>query len=316
MATPKIPRGVSSVRLDGTLAAIGGGQIRIPLKKESLMADHQVLIAVSQTYAGVPTSVDVRRFITDMSVETSDGRRAFVTGYQAYDLGRYPTQGTPGQSNALAATSTSDFSFHINHANEGALYDLFSAIPAGTLTTFDLVINFAADNANGFIGGTVPGVASYTATARSEGYPSLSGQPWVGKMRHVIERVMQPGTAGAGTSYDLRLVAGNLTRYLMLHTFDTTGATPSPSDSILNNLRLTIDGEEKRITTFSGTRMKNAGKMRFDIVGCAVLDFGDDESGWLDLRNVNEPKISVDIASGAPASYLITLAQDYNTLMA
>ena len=311
----KIPRGNAATRLDGTLSAVGGGQIRIPLKKESLMAMHDVFVTVSQAFTGVPTSVDVRRFITDLSVETSDGRRMFVTGYQAYDLGRFPEESTPGVSSTLAATSTAAFLFNLHHANFGALFDLMSAIPAGTLTTFDLVITFAADTNNGFIGGTTPLVASYTATARSEGFPSLLGQPWVAKMRHIVERVMQPGTAGAGTSYDLRLISNNRTRFIMFHAFDTTGAVALPSDGVINNIRLTINGEEKKITTFTETRKKNAGHRRFDVVGCGVIDFGDDEDGWLDLRSVNEPKITVDIASGAPASYLITLAQDYSIQM-
>lgn len=311
----KLPRGNVAVRLDGTQSAVGGGQIRIPLKKESLMVDHAIYVTASQAYTGVPTSVDVRRFITDMSIETSDGRRLFLTGYQAYDLARFPLMATPGFASVLAATSTAQYVFHANHANLNALHDLMAAIPAGALTTFDLVINFAPDANNGFIGGTVPTVTSYTCTARSEGYSSLLGQPWVGKMRHIAERVMQPGTAGNGTSYDLRLTAGNLTRFLMLHAFDTSGAIAAPSDNVINNIRLTINGEERAITTFSELRKKNAGHRRFDIVGCAVVDFGDDEAGWLDLRAVNEPKITVDIGATPPASYLITLAQDYSLMM-
>lgn len=312
------------IRLDGAGVGVGGGQTRIQLKKESLMAEHLVRIQVSQVFAGiVPAQADVRRFIQDISIETSNGRRKFLTGYQAYDLGRF-TENQPAPVVTLGATSTADFLLNIHHENDAALYDLYAAIDAARLTSFDLVINWNADNANGFIGGTLPAAAAYTVTARSLGYPGLlkdvNGQrrPWIERFEHRSESIVQPNVAGAGTQYEMRLVSGNLTRQIMLHSFDpTTGAYPNqPVDTTINNIRIVLDGDEKFVSTFLENRKLNAGVRAFNVVGCTVIDFGDDEEGWLDLRGVNEPKVQFDVAAGAPAASTVTLAQDYNILMA
>jgi len=313
-------------RLDGSaISNISGNQVRIPLKKESLMAAIQVHFSVSQVgFTVVPTSVDVRRFLQNVAIETSDGRRVFLTGHQAYDLMRLTADYQPFVSSSLGATSTADFTLQVDHWNHNALHGILAAIPAGDLTTFDLVLDMALDTNNGFIGGTTPGVATYTINARSIGYPDMLTDPKtglrnaiVGSMRHVDERVMQPGSAGAGTSYDLRLISNNLTRFILLHGFDTAAVAGvnTPSDLVINNVRLTIGGNEKSIQTFTELRKANGNKRGLNVVGFACIDFGDDESGWLDLRGVNEPIISVDIATGAPASYLITLAQDYTKLL-
>lgn len=326
MSTSAIRKSTPTVRLDGVLAGVGGGQIRIPLKKESLVAEMQVRVQAAQPFAGAaPTGSDVRRFITNVAIETSDGRKVFATGYQAYDLGRF-TEQAPAPVVALGAgggaNATADYTFDIHFENDEALHDLFSAIAAGKLTTFDLVLDMAADNANGFTGG-VGGVTNYTVTARSQGFPdmlfvraadgTMQPNPIVGAFDHRVERVTLPGNAGAGTSFDLRLISGNLSRFLMLHTFDT--GTGLPSDAVLNNLRLIIDGKEIFIGSFLEQRKQNAQKRAFNIPGCVVIDFGDDESGWLNLVGINEPKLTVDIAAGAPANWLVTLAQDYSVKM-
>lgn len=326
MSTSRMNKSTPVTRLDGTATGVGGGQIRIPLKKESLIAEHKIRVQASQAYTGVPTSSDVRRFITNAAIETSNGRRIFLTGFQVYDLGRF-TENAPISNVVLAATSTADFDFDIHHENDEALLDMLAAIPAGKLTTFDLVLDMAPDASNGFLGGTVPLVTTYTVTARSYGFPGmLNGMradglehgesDFVGSLRHMAERVLQPGTAGAGTTYDLRLIAGNKARFLMVHAFDTTVVgIQTPSDAVLSDMRLVVNGQEISISTFAELRKENAHIRGFNVLGCAVIDFGDDENGWLDLRNVNEPKLTVTIATGAPASYLITLAQDYSVFM-
>ena len=326
----KFTKTVPVKRLDGTGTGVGGGQIRIPLKKESLMAELQVRMQASQIYGtNFPSSSDVRRFMTHVSIETSDGRRAFLTGHQVVDLAKitetYPsvpvTTGTSGGASGGVA-STADFQFTIKHINDGATGDMLAAIPAGKLTTFDLVIDLAADANNGFIGGTgTIGVTSYTATARSVGYPDMlldaSGnvQSFVGTLRHIAESQVVQSTAGAGTSFDVRLTSGCLTRFLLLHTFDNTGAAPALSDSVVNNIRVVINGAEKHISTFLEDRKSNTKERNYNYTGSVIVDFGDDEAGWLDLRGVAEPKLTFDVAGTPPANWIVTVAQDYSVRM-
>jgi hypothetical protein len=330
MKNSKFTKTAPSKRLDGTATGVGGGQIRIPLKKESLMAEHQVRVQASQIYGtNFPSSSDVRRFITNVAIETSDGRRVFLTGYQAIDLAKltetYPsvpvTTGTAGGASGGVA-STADFQFAIHHQNDGAVADMLAAIPAGQLTTFDLVLDLAADANNGFIGGTgTIGVTSYTATARSVGYPDMlqnaqgAINPFVGTLRHIAERQVVQSTAGAGTSFDVRLTSGNLTRFLMIHTFDNTGAAAVLSDAVMNNIRVVINGEEKHISTFLEDRKSNTKERNFNYTGVIVIDFGDDEAGWLNLQGVAEPKLTFDVAGSPPANWIVTVAQDYSVRM-
>jgi len=344
------------IRLDGSAVGSATTAVRIPLKKESLMADHLIRVQATQNFGSagsvaIPTSCDPRNFIHDVSIETSDGRRVFATGYQVIDLSRFfePGWTNPifyaGTTSAVAATM--DFDFIVHHANDGALHDMMAAIDASKLNTFDLVVNFNTDATNGFaVGGGVNGsgstvAAAYTVTCRSLGYPDMvdyskypENEKWVESMRHVVESQQKASTAGAGTSFDLRLTSGNKTRALMLHAFDTSGTLPAPANTIINNVSLVINGQQIRQTTFPEVQKQNVRRRSFGtfngtaaltgvlnsmvaIPGVAVIDFGDDEAGWLDLRGVNEPILTVDVGSqgSLPASYTIQLAQDYNIVM-
>lgn len=315
------------IRLDGTGTGSRASPTRIPLKKESLMAALLVRIQVSHLFATTaPTSSDVRRFIENISIETSDGRRKFMTGHQAYDLGRF-TQRGDNPIVALGSTSvasTADFDLVLHHINDGALFDMMGAIDASKLNTFDLVINWASDTNNGFIGGTATtGLAAYTVTARSVGYPDLlldqNGNPhaFVESFRHVDETQTIASAGGAGTSFDFRLTSGNKTRFIMVHAFDTSGTNPVLANTIVNNMRVVIGGKERRVTTFPEQQKQNVRERLFNQIGVCVLDWHDDEAGHLDLRGSNEPKLTIDVGSQGtlPASYRIDVCQDYNIIM-
>ena len=222
----------------------------------------------------------------------------------------------------LAAASTADFIFALHHANDFCLYDMMSAIDAAKLNTFDLVIQFAPDANNGFIGGTVPLATAYTVTVRNSNYPGMllakDGTPnkFVEALRHIFETQSVAGVAGGGSTAPLlRLTAGNKTRFISIHAFDTTGANPVPSDAIVAALRLNINGQERRITDFNTQQKRNMADRMFYIKGCAILDFGNDEAGFLDLRGVAEPYLSWDIAAGVPAGWRVDFGQDYSIVM-
>lgn len=329
----RIRRTEERVQLDAVLNAVGGQQIRIPLNKQSLVENQLVRIQASQTYAVVPTfnagtAPDVRRFITSLSVETSDGRRKFMTGYEAYDFGRFTEQGDAPVVQSAVSPCTADYMFTLHHSNDKALHDMMAAIDAARLNTFDLVIQFALDTNNGFTGtnaaGTTPGITAYSVTVRNENYPGMMNDAegnlngFVEALRHVNETQTVVGAGGAGTTAPLlRLTAGNKTRFIMIHSFDTTNANAVllPSDNVISNIRLNINGQERRITDYLTQQKVNQANRQFFIRGCIVLDFGNDEAGWLDLRGVAEPYLSYDLAAAVPANWRIDFAQEYNVVM-
>lgn len=314
MATSKYTKRCKAVRRIASGTAVGGGSLRMQLNRDWLISEHRVDVLATQTYAGgAPTSIDVRDFIATVSVETSDGRRVFLTGAQAYDLGRF-TEAAAAVTNSALTTgvNTSKYSFDIHFENDEAMLDLLTALRSNELTTLDLVLTFNIDTANGFKGGTSATAATYAVTVESGDYEMLAETQFghmLGSAKHYAEKQSKVGTT-TGAQPDLQLVTGNITRFLMLHAYDTTGVA-TLSDAILGNLRLNINGRDFRVTTGFDTQQSNVKMRGFNQTGVVCIDFGDDENGWLDLRNVNQALLQWEVLAGAPASYRVDLAQDY-----
>lgn len=315
MSTSRLSKGFRRRAQVASGSAVGGGTLRLQLNRDWLIAEHVVNLSVSQAYTGVPTSVDVRDFVSSVAIETSDGRRLFLSGAQVYDLGRFTESASLVQS-TLAATSLANWSFEIHHENDGALLDLFTALRSNELTTLDLVVTFASDANNGFKGGTVPLVATYNVSVESKDYKMLDSVQFgyaLGSFSHWQEK-QELANSVVGATQEFQIITGNRTRFLMLHCYDTTPAGPDVlSDSIIGNIRVSVGGEDKVKTTFLDTRKQNSATRGFNQVGVCVLDFGDDENGWLDIDKVNQAKVQIDILSTAPAGWRVVLGQDYMT---
>lgn len=313
MATSKFTKRTKAIRRIVTGTAASGETLRLQMNRDWLISEHKLNFAVSQTNAGTdPTSVDVRDFVSTVSVETSDGRRVFLTGPQAYDLARF-TESASAVTSSLGATSTASWSMEIHYENDAALLDLLTALRSNELTTLDIVITFAAAGADGFKGGTAAAAAAYTVSAESYDYEMLAetqfGFP-LGSFKHFSEKQTKNGTA-AGNQPDWDLVTGNSTRFIMLHTYDTSGAVPTLSDAILGNVTLNINGRDYRVTNGADIQQDNVARRGFDQTGVYVIDFGDDEVGFLNLENVKQARLQWEVATGAPAAYRVDLAQDY-----
>lgn len=315
MATSKYEKRTRAIRRVATGTAAGGETLRLQLNRDWLISEHKVKVSVSQANSGTdPTSVDVRDFISTASLETSDGRRVFLTGAQIYDLGRF-TENASSVVSSLGATSTASYSFDVHHSNSEALLDMLTALRSNELTTLDLVLTFAPDSANGFKGQTSPAAAAYTVEVLSKDYEMLAEKQFgqlLGVAKHYQEKQTKTGTA-TGSQADIQLVTGNLTRFVMLHTYDTSGAVPTLANTIIGNgqLRLNINGRDYRVMTGFDLQQENVAYRGFDVTGVYCIDFGDDENGFLDLRAVNEARLQWEVASGAPASYRVDIAQDY-----
>lgn len=313
MATSKYTKRTRSFRRVATGTEVGGGTLRMQLNRDWLVAEHKVSVGVSQTNAGIdPTSVDVRDFISTVALETSDGRRVFLTGPQAYDLSRYTEDASPVVS-SLGATSTASWSFEVHHENSGALLDVLTALRSNEFSTVDLVLTFAADSANGFKGQTVPGVAAYTVAVFSYDYEMLTETQFgalLGSAKHYAEKLGSKTCAAVGSQPDIDLITGNITRFIVLHAYDVSGvATLSNSCLDTANLRLNINGRDWRVVSGFDVRQDNAANRGFDQTGVYVLDFGDDEAGWLDLRNVQQAKLQWESATAT--AFRIDVCQDF-----
>lgn len=293
------------IRAAGSDNKLGGQRSRIALNKEGLLSEHRINVRVSQANTlNDPASCDVRKFIKNIELQTTDGKRFSGDGFLAYDLNRL-TEKMAAPVIVLGATSTAEFSFELHHELDGALHDLITAIRGGLMGQLDLVIDWADDANNGFIGQTGAGVASYAASVTEKNYPAMVAVNGVGMLKQFVESQPANGTT-TGRQGDMRLAGENSTRFVVVHAFDN--ATGLPSDAVMDNVSIVIKGEEKRIVTWR--EMRDAAAARdVDVIGLGLLDWGDDEAGFLDLMTVNDPRLQYVIAAGAPAAWRVHFGQ-------
>lgn len=317
MATSRYSKKTAAVRRVAAGTAVGGAQLRLQLNRDWLVSEHKINIQVAQAYAGVvPASVDVRDFIQTIALETSDGRRVFLTGPQAYDLGRF-TEDASNVVSVLGAASSASWAFELHHENDGALLDLLTALRSNEFTTIDAVITFATDALNGFKGGTLPGVATYQVQVESYDREMLTDVQFgslLGVAKHYAVSIGQATGAAAGQQADVQLITGNRMRFLGLHAYNTTGAVDVLSDAVIGNVRININGRDYRVTDGASIRQDNVAKRGFGQVGVYFVDFGDDEQGFLDLSAVNQARLQWDVLAGAPAGWRVDFCQDYTQM--
>jgi hypothetical protein len=179
------------------------------------------------------------------------------------------------------------------------------------------VLTFAADAANGFKGGVGPAAATYQVQVESYDREMLTDVQFgslLGVAKHYAVSLGQANGAAAGQQADVQLITGNRMRFLVMHAYDTTGAAPVLSDAVMGNVRININGRDWRVTDGASIRQDNVAKRGFDQTGVYVVDFGDDENGFLDLSAVNQARLQWDVLAGVPAGWTVDFAQDYTQM--
>jgi hypothetical protein len=318
--TESVHRSVAKVT-----GAAGGSTSRIVLNKDSLIAEHALIVDVAQTFTGAPTAAEMGRFIKGITIETDKGSLIRASGATLYELARFTESGSK-EVIALGTSSAARFMLDLHYELDGGRRDLSTALESSVLANVALVIEWAADADNGFIGGTGPGAASYSAEVVSRDFPDMqhvgameldeSGElnPLYGVAQfvHFTEEQVREG-ASAGTQSPVRLMVGNSTRFIGLVVEDTSGgAYVGRRDDILQNIRLVIGGKERRKVSFNYLRHDNAAKRSFDQVGVAFMDWGDDEVGFLNLEDAAEALLEFDTALPAGVTaFRVRVVQDY-----
>lgn len=307
---------IAAVKNAASGSGIGGGQTTLDLPRNFLSTEYHIEVNVSQTFAGAPASCDIRKFIKSFELRTASGGALFsCNGAQLVDLARLSEPlGVP--SVTLGTTSTARFIVPVHCEMDGALHDLLTAIRGNEESGITMAINWADNAANGFAGGTTPGATNYTVSVEEKSYPGMTapkgmwGASLLGSAQHVFKS--QNGRTGtaSGAIDDFLLTTGGRTRYILLHATNT--ATGAFSDAIIDRVRIEIGNAVVRdVSAFNlqqSNQRHNLGGLA--VPGLVVVDFGDDEKGWLDLQNVTECRVKVSVLAGAPA-YRIELAQDF-----
>ncbi len=319
MADSIFPKAERIDRSVAKVTAAGGAVSRIPLNKDSLVAEHALLVNVSQTFAGAPTSFEAGRAIKALRVETDKGTLVRASGAALYELARL-TEGAGRETSTLGTTSTAQFLLDVHYENDDAKRDLATAIEAHKMSQFDLVIEWADDADNCFIGGTTPGAASYTCEVVSRDYPDLkdvgefedTAHFGTGQFAHLVEEQVAEGTT-AGKQPAIRLMVGGNTRFIGLVAEDVSGGSyVGRVDNLITDVSLVIGGRERRKVPFQYLRHDNAAKRGYNVNGVAFMDWGDDELGFLNLEDAAEALLEVTTASvSGVTNWRIRVVQDY-----
>ncbi len=244
-----------SIRNVGNKTGTETGEVRIPLNHDHLTAEHVLVIEASQSFVGAPTSSEVGMFIENIALETDCGARVHLDGMSLVELSKYTEkQATPAV--VLGLTSTARFSVDLHHENDNAIRDLLTALQTRDFSQLDLVINFAPDAANGFVGGTTPGAASYLATVYAKTFDDLTevaglqvdGNEYVqvGLSQHIVTGQLINGST-TGEQQPIRLSPKNMTRLIQLVSLANAAGVLTRSDSIVDNVRLVVNGREVRL---------------------------------------------------------------------
>ncbi len=120
----------------------------------------------------------------------------------------------------------------------------------------------------------------------------------------------------SGDQQPIRLQSKSaLTRFIQMLSIDTTGANPVVSDNIIDDVRLVVNGNQVFNANFDEIQAMNEAKRNVKRLnsGLGTIDFGDDETGFLDMPEGNEALIYFRILPGAPVGWEIRLTEDYTT---
>jgi len=322
MTTSVFTKTQESIRNVGNKTGSATGEVRIPLNHDHLTAEHVLVIEAAQSFAGAPTSSEVGMFIDTIALETDCGARIHLDGMSLVELSKFTeNQATPAV--VLGTSSTARFAVDLHHENDNAVRDLLTALKTREFSQLDLVINFAPDATNGFIGGTTPGVASYVATVYAKTFDDLTeaagidvdGNEYaqVGLSQHIATGQLINGST-TGEQQPIRLSPKNMTRFIQLLSLANASGVLTRSDDIIDNVRLVVNGREVRNQKFKHIQMDNEAKRNVVRLnsGVAALDFGDDEVGFLNLMDVQEALLYYSIDSSVSGSWQLRIAQDYS----
>jgi len=341
MATSVYPKTQATIRnvASAQKAATVAGQnveMRLPLNRDTLTSEQQITVTCNVTgavaLATPPTDVlmHVAQLIDSIAIETDKGSLIIGDGQSIIAISSFTENQPIPKFNDVGGTLS--LTFDIHHENDAALHDLITALESGSLSKNDLVIRLKDPFSSGvFAAGATPGLPIYGVRVNAELYPELEGRGEVGLVEdvdlatgevfedqnphfgvgtmshHVRTQTIKP--TGAGRSNFIMMSAGAALRFAGLLSVDT--ATGLPVDNALGQVSLVVEGVEKRSMMFDEIQATNQSKRGFNHAGVAVLDFGDDEDGFLDLSDVAEARVFVEVLATAPTALEVRLVEDY-----
>jgi len=289
-------------RLVGSLAGVAGGAKEIiRLNKDSLISEHFVRVSFSQVFAVAPTAVkldEIGRLISSVKLVVSgaQGGELLAVDGLVMPLHSRLYENQVAASVTLGTPTVGEFSFEIHYANDEAKRDLMTALDGDSATQVSLEITFASVSTLILTGGTTPAAITFAAEVLSLDYNPrsfvdadgalLAQYDGIASARHFLKQ--NTATAAGAGNQEIMLEVGNMTRNVMLVVEDGSNVL---SDDIISNVSLVINGVERRVGDFKSFKGLTAARRSLDVVGLALLDWGSDEFGFLNLNGVQQARL-------------------------
>jgi len=321
--TERVERSVATGTSDGT------STLRMPLNKDDLTSEYILGVTMTQVCTVAPTAnASFVPMIESILLETDRGQLVIGDGESIAELSAF-TEKQSSERVALGLATVATVYIDLHLELDGALRDLMGAIETKNLSKCDLVVKFATDVSGLLTGETIAaGVKpSYVVDVQAVTYPDMTG---LGEFDSVMDEngdelpnqyagiatvnhrqaVMSISGTQKGELQPIRLQgAGSLLRFIQLLTTDD--ATNARNDNVVEKIRVVAANVEKRSVKFHDVQASNERKREVVRIGSgvAVLDFGDDEEGYLNLDGINEALLHLTISQNAPANWKIRIAE-------
>lgn len=297
--------------------AVDGNTRRITLDKNHFTLEHRITFAISAAFGAaeqLPTGWDSRLVIDNIKIEMKNGNEIYLNGWEAVNSSRIQG-GSDYEVFSLGTASTASFCLDLTHVVPNTIHDLVTAVQSSEIKTFDLVITFS--NTLGFIGGVsaVPAnkmiaidVDSMFMGDLDANAPGARADVAMFFYKQTSSRKVYQG-AGDGERFKLETVGSN--RMFMVSCYDlNVDGSLTPNDAILSKLVFKVGDEVKREFKAFVLKAETARVFDgFDEPGVYVIDFGPDDRGWPNLKDVAEAALFPTAAAGAPASWVMSVAQ-------
>lgn len=300
-----------------------GGKLGFRIDRTGgLIVELGVDILVSAAFAVAPTGVDVRQFIEQINLKSSDGELvAALSGQEIYDFARLTEKQpvpklTPGAGGGAVGTVRYYQEIHLEM--DGTYFGQMTGLVGEEASKLDLeiIVANATKAQHAFTGATFAAAPLFAFTADVEVYSHPDFQsirrstPSVGtQCQYLVNKTLAQTSTGR---HSLELDPSCLMRAIVLHVDDVSAGAglEVPSDSIVSNVRLVQGNKLLRETTFTDMRFVAESKTELgNVVGCGVLWWGDQETAFASL-DTSPVQLQFDIVGGAPA-WRVQATQNY-----
>ena len=268
------------------------------LNKDYLTSEWILHVVSTQASTVAATAASVIDAIQSVTLEFmgskrgGNGVRINLSGQELFDIMRI-TENVPSPITTFTATLAKvEWSIDIYAALAHAYNDYMTSVYTAEFSQIKLTVNWNDYTSAGvFSGGTLTGTSvTHTSDVSAINMPVPNTSPNSNSEFYAVAQQVAasqrktPTAAGAGD--DVLLQTGQKVRFILI----TSRVSGAFDDAVVDTLKMNFAGYNHEVT-FAALKNENQADRGFSQTGRAILDFGDQPDGWLDLRDLNEARL-------------------------